>query len=571
MAAEPTELLNCVQRVGRGKQKLLCCKRNKSLVVECVGEEKSPRPWGKRLRVQRPNVAVRLLAAAVLTVIFGLGAEVRCLAQSTEDTSVSTRRLPPASWSHLPRWRGFNLQEKFYKGSDRPFREEDFRLISQLGFNFVRLPMDYRVWIQDGDWTKLNERVLKEIDQAVQWGERYGIHVMLNFHRAPGYTVAKPPEKRSLWTDPEAQRVCALHWRMFARRYKGIPNEQLSFNLFNEPPDIDAKTYFNVCRKMVEAIRAEDPNRLIVADGLQWGRVPVPELKPLKIAQATRGYVPGALTHYKARWVHGERFSKPTWPRFVVNGLLLGPAKKEPKAPLVIVGPFSTNTRMRLHVMTVSNKAELVVKADDKVVWTKSFVCGPGKGEWKQAVYRSRWHIYQNIFDRDYFVEIPAGTRQVVILVKSGDWLQLSELGLEPETDGKASKEDTLTLSGVWGEKPTPVRYRPNDPAALFQGAQVQDRQWLWKQCVVPWLKLKQQGVGVMVGEFGSYNKTPHDVVLRWMEDCLANWKQAGLGWALWNFRGPFGILDSERPDVQYESFHGHRLDRQMLELLQRY
>jgi endoglucanase len=45
----------------------------------------------------------------------------------------------------------------------------------------------------------------------------------------------------------------------------------------------------------------------------------------------------------------------------------------------------------------------------------------------------------------------------------------------------------------------------------------------------------------------------------------------SNLGWALWNFRGSFGILDSDRKDVQYEDFHGHKLDRQMLTLLQKY
>jgi len=41
------------------------------------------------------------------------------------------------------------------------------------------------------------------------------------------------------------------------------------------------------------------------------------------------------------------------------------------------------------------------------------------------------------------------------------------------------------------------------------------------------------------------------------MEDNLSNWKKAGWGWALWNFRGSFGILDSERPDVTYENYNG--------------
>jgi endoglucanase len=75
----------------------------------------------------------------------------------------------------------------------------------------------------------------------------------------------------------------------------------------------------------------------------------------------------------------------------------------------------------------------------------------------------------------------------------------------------------------------------------------------------------------VLVGEWGAYNKTPHDVMLHWAEDSLANWQKAGWGWALWNFRGPFGILDSDRVDGTYEHFAGHKLDRKFLELLQRY
>jgi endoglucanase len=52
------------------------------------------------------------------------------------------------------------------------------------------------------------------------------------------------------------------------------------------------------------------------------------------------------------------------------------------------------------------------------------------------------------------------------------------------------------------------------------------------------------------------------------MKDVLGLWKEAGWGWSLWNFRGDFGVLDSKRKDVAYEELRGHKLDRQMLELL---
>jgi endoglucanase len=42
----------------------------------------------------------------------------------------------------------------------------------------------------------------------------------------------------------------------------------------------------------------------------------------------------------------------------------------------------------------------------------------------------------------------------------------------------------------------------------------------------------------------------------------------ANIGYALWNLRGSFGILDSDRADVAYEDWRGHRLDRALLDLL---
>jgi aryl-phospho-beta-D-glucosidase BglC (GH1 family) len=510
----------------------------------------------------------RILFSLVLTVL-----TVTFSGKEPAFSAEPANSLPKADARHLPRWRGFNLLEKFYRrGDNGPFQEEDFRLIHELGFNFVRLPMDYRVWIQGNDWTKFNEKQLQDIDQAVAWGEKYGIHVCINFHRAPGYTVAKPPETKSLWTDPEAQRVCAMHWATFARRYRGIPNERLSFNLFNEPAHIEPEAYIDVVKKIVAAIRDEDPNRLIISDGLQWGQKPLVELAALGIAQATRGYTPGDVTHYKASWMAGaDKFPVPTWPRLMADGTLFAPQKGgmsvEAKQPLVIQGPFDQDTTLRVHVMTVSTQATLVAKADGKTVWEKRFVCGPGDGEWKKAEYRDQWKIYQNTYDRDYEARIPAGTRRVELALTGGDWLQLSEIGLKRP----AAPEDKLTLRNGWDRRPAQVSYRPGVGGNPFAGEAAEDRQWLWNTTIAPWKEAESKGIGVIVGEFGCHNRTPHPVVLAWMEDCLKNWQEAGWGWSLWNFRGSFGILDSGRSDVEYEEFHGHQLDRKMLKLLQHY
>ena len=66
----------------------------------------------------------------------------------------------------------------------------------------------------------------------------------------------------------------------------------------------------------------------------------------------------------------------------------------------------------------------------------------------------------------------------------------------------------------------------------------------------------------------GVYLSGAHNVSLSWMSDLLTLWREAGWGWSMWNLRGRFGLIDSDRADVAYEDFRGHRLDRKMLTLL---
>jgi endoglucanase len=368
--------------------------------------------------VNRRDMLRQAMASGAAIVGTMIGQKAHALANLPVEEPKPEPRPPEADLAkRLPRWRGFNLLEKFQAPSAKPFAETDFRWIADWGFDFVRLPMDYRCWTDPKDPQKVDERVLAEIDQAVDLGRKYKVHVCLCLHRAPGYTVASPPEKLNLWTDEEAQKQFDFQWSLLAKRYKDRPATEVSCNLVNEPDDkVKPEAYAKVVRRAAAAIHREDPRRLVLADGLSWGRVPVMELADAGVAQSTRGYDPFPLTHYKASWAGGERFPLPTWP--------------------------------------------------------------------------------------------------------------------------------------------------------LKENGQTEDREWLRRQQIDPWKKLEAKGVGVHVGEWGAYCYTPHDVVLGWMRDNLALWKEAGWGWSLWNFRGTFGVLDSERKDVAYEDFHGHKLDKKMLDLL---
>jgi endoglucanase len=340
--------------------------------------------------------------------------------------------------SNNPRWYGFNLlsyfstnplwKQYFPEIDEGDVPEDYFRWISDWGFNFVRLPMDYRFWTEQGDPFKIREEPVETIDRIVQMGMKYGVHVSLNLHRAPGYCVldtspgdlGRFPETTNLFADQTALDAFCHQWSFFATRYQGVAGDRLSFDLLNEPmaPGEQRADYIRVVRQAVATIRKHDPERLIVSDGLSYGEEPIPDIADLGLIQSCRAYQPHAMTHYNCEWMEGHE-TVPTWPLVDDQG---------------------------------------------------------------QIVY---------------------------------------------------SKESL-------------------------------------EQHFRPWHELAEQGVPIHCGEGGCVRQTPNDVMLRWFDDLLDTLNMYSIGWALWGFRSPSGLLDSRRPDAPVEDWYGHTLNRQLLELLQR-
>jgi endoglucanase len=333
--------------------------------------------------------------------------------------------------TQLPLWRGFNLSEMFDTAAGlQQFQQFDFDTISEWGFNFVRLPCSYRFWASPDParWLTIDDVVLSQtIDMAITMARAREIHVNLCLHRAPGYCVNPPAEALNIWVDEQALEAAAHHWTHLTERYRGVPSADLSFNLLNEPPDtISVDQYLRVHRRLHAAVKAVDPDRLVIVDGMNFATAPVPELASEGVAISMHAYSPFELSHFRASWIGGsESWPTPTWP---------------------------------LEIRRTGQDGALAV---------------------------DRW-----------------------------------------------------------------------------------DRARLQSEEIVPFRRPQAQRIGVHVGEWGAYQYTPHDVTLRWMSDRLSLWRKAGWGWALWNLRGGFGVLDSGRSDVAYENFRGHLLDRKMLELL---
>jgi endoglucanase len=226
---------------------------------------------------------------------------------------------------------GFNFQWMFSRGqgdTPQPPDEKALDFLAEYGFNFVRIPTDYRFWTNDFDYLHPDEAIFTYLDRYLEACRARGLHMSLNLHRAPGYCINNTDlEKHSLWTDTEAQAGFLFLWETFAQRYQGIPNAALSFDLLNEPPEIGRRgmtraTHAQVMRRTVAAIRAIDPTRQISINGINGGGVAIPELADLGVIHSGRGYQPMPISHHGAQWWDGyAQAPAPVYPGLVSDGI----------------------------------------------------------------------------------------------------------------------------------------------------------------------------------------------------------------------------------------------------------
>jgi hypothetical protein len=214
----------------------------------------------------------------------------------------------------MPRY-GFNFLWMFIWAPGQqpaPPDEKALDFMADFGFNFVRIPTDYRFWTKDFDYFHPDESIFGYFDRYLAACRARSLHMSLNMHRAPGYCINRNAlEQHNLWTSEIAQDAFVFLWEMLARRYQGIPSESLSFDLLNEPPnvgqyDLTRENHAALIRRTVAAIRAIDPTREIVIDGLGGGNLAMPELADLGIVQSGRGYQPMPVSHHQAAWWAGH-------------------------------------------------------------------------------------------------------------------------------------------------------------------------------------------------------------------------------------------------------------------------
>ncbi|MBQ4898708.1 cellulase family glycosylhydrolase [Paenibacillus sp. Marseille-P2973] len=180
---------------------------------------------------------------------------------------------------------GNEYAEHFWKRfRDDYVTREDIRLMAEQGYNSVRIPIGWRVLMEDEPGIHWKEDGFELIDRCLDWCEEFGIYAFLDLHGAPGgQTGANIDDSVDdfprLLTDEDSWNKGIELWKELARRYRDrwIVG---GYDLLNEPvrPGImEGKHEHYLVRKLVAfyeeaiaAIREIDSRHMLSVEGHHW-------------------------------------------------------------------------------------------------------------------------------------------------------------------------------------------------------------------------------------------------------------------------------------------------------------
>jgi hypothetical protein len=151
------------------------------------------------------------------------------------------------------------------------FTEADAEFFASLGMNCIRLPFNYRHFIDDQNPSEYKQDGFKFLDRVVNICAKYNLYVVLDLHAAPGgqnqdWHSDSGITKALFWEFRVFQDQAIELWKTIAAHYKGNP-VVCGYNLLNEPADPEHTRLISWYERAEKAIRAVDPDTMLFIDG----------------------------------------------------------------------------------------------------------------------------------------------------------------------------------------------------------------------------------------------------------------------------------------------------------------
>ena len=157
--------------------------------------------------------------------------------------------------------------------------EKDIKIIKDCGFNSIRVPFNYKLFVVEDHPEIELQRGMELLDRVIKWSTEQKLYVILDMHCAPGGQTGDNIDDSYgypfLMESEESQNETAAIWKRIAERYKD-DKYVLGYDLLNEP----IATYFDaeklnpflepLYKKITNEIRKVDKNHIIILGGAQW-------------------------------------------------------------------------------------------------------------------------------------------------------------------------------------------------------------------------------------------------------------------------------------------------------------
>ncbi len=163
--------------------------------------------------------------------------------------------------------------------------EDDIKLMAKMGYNSVRIPINARLFLEEGPGLKWVDTGFEWLDKCIDWCEKHRIYAFIDLHGAPGGQTGANiddciDDVPRLFVDQACYDKGIALWEKLAQRYKDrwIVG---GYDLLNEPirpvrfeGDTDLlyllprlKAFY---KDTIAAIRRIDQKHLITLEGHYW-------------------------------------------------------------------------------------------------------------------------------------------------------------------------------------------------------------------------------------------------------------------------------------------------------------
>ncbi|CAN6594939.1 hypothetical protein TRVA0_001S00320 [Trichomonascus vanleenenianus] len=166
-------------------------------------------------------------------------------------------------------------QEKFDFFFDKFYEyfwtDEDAKFFKSVNLNCLRVPFNYRHFIDDDKPEVIKEQGFKLLDRIVDSCARHGIYTVLDLHAVPGgqnqdWHSDSGVHKALFWDFKVFQDQIANLWEKIAAHYAG--NEWVAgYNPLNEPADPKQTRLIEYYHRLEKVIRKADPDHILFLDG----------------------------------------------------------------------------------------------------------------------------------------------------------------------------------------------------------------------------------------------------------------------------------------------------------------